>query len=160
MISNTSELQLPHHLIGETSWAQRAKAEVLRFLPAWMFFFYGALLLNTGLTNFEPPRPELSANVMFPFAVFVGFYVVRAARAPDVEHRWPMALCALGLAICFPLINIAYHNPSPVTGRGLLVAFEVSNFLFAAAMIWHARRPNRGHAALFFGVGFFYGLLL
>lgn len=160
MISDTSELQLPKGLLAEASLAQRAKAEVARFLPAWMFFFYALLLLNTGLTNFSPPRGDLNANVYFPLAVFVGFYLVRAVKAPDVEYRWPMAIVALGVSAVFPLINMAYHNPSPVTGSGLLVAFEVSNFIFAALLIWHARRAKRGHAALFFGVGFLYGLLL
>lgn len=160
MISDTSELQLPRGLVAEQSWATRAKDEVVRFFPAWMFFFYACLLLNTGLTNFSPPKPELSANAFFPLAVFVGFYLVRAARAPDVEHRWAMAFTVLGLAIICPLINIAYHSPSPVTGRGLLVAFELSNFVWAAVMIWHARRPKRGHVWLFFGVSFLYGLML
>lgn len=160
MLSNTRELELPRDYVGETSVLQRAKTEVIRFLPAWMFFFYACLLLNTGLTNFDPPRPELSANALFPLSVFVIFYLVRAARAPEVEHRWAMAIVPLGLAVCFPLITVAYHNPSPVTGRGLLVAFEVSNFAWAAVMLWHARRPNRGHAALFFGAGFLYGFCL
>jgi len=160
MISDTSELQLPRGLIAEVSLGKRARAEVVRFLPAWMFFFYACLLLNTGLTNFEPARPDLSANAIFPLTVFVAFYLVRAWRAPEVEHRWSMAFVALGLATLVPMINIAYHNPSPVTGRGLLVAFEVSNFVWAAVMLWHARRAKRGHAWLFFGAGFLYGLLL
>jgi uncharacterized membrane protein len=159
-LSNARQLELSRGLIQDVSWVQRAKAEVTEFLPAWMFLLYGALLLNSGLTNFDPPRPEFSTNVLFPLAVFVGFYVVRALRAPEVEHRWPMVLVALGLAVCLPLINIAYHRPSPVTGRGLLVAFELSNFVFAALMLWHARRARRGHAALFFGAGMLYGLLL
>src|SRR5438105_8626844 len=157
---NTSELELPRGLIEEASWAARARREVVRYLPAWMFFFYGSLLLNTGLTNFDPPRPELSANAIFPLAVFVAFYLVRAFRAPDVEHRWPMALTALGLAICLPLLNLAYHRPSPVSGRALLVAFEISNFIWAAVMAGHAMRARRGHVWLFFGAGLLYGLCL
>src|SRR5256885_9139291 len=103
---NTSELELPRGLIEEASWARRARKEVVRFLRAWMFFFYGCLLLNTGLTNFDPPRPDLSANACFPLAVFVVFYVVRAWRAPEVEHRWQMALMAIGCAVCMPLLNV------------------------------------------------------
>jgi uncharacterized membrane protein len=160
MYTDTSELQLPRGLVADKPWLGRAKAEVARFLPAWMFFFYACLLLNTGLTNFSPPRPELSSNAIFPLSVFVVFYLVRAWRAPEVEHRWPMAFMALGLATLVPLVNIAYHNPSPVTGKGLLYAFEISNFVWAGVMLWHARRAKRGHAWLFFGAGFLYGLML
>jgi uncharacterized membrane protein len=157
---NTSELELPRGLLQEASLGARARREVWRFLPAWMFFFYGCLLLNTGLTNFDPPRPDLGVNAIFPLSVFVIFYFVRAFRAPDVEHRWPLALTALGLSICLPLINVAYHRPSPVSGRGLLVAFEISNFIWAAIMLAHAAKARRGHVALFFGAGLLYGLCL
>jgi uncharacterized membrane protein len=125
-----------------------------------MFFLYACLLLNTGLTNFDPPRPDFSANALFPLAVFVTFYLVRAAYAPDVERRWPMALMAVALATCLPLMNVAYHTPSPLSGRAMLIAFEISNFVWAAIMIWHARRAKRGHVALFFGVGLLYGAVL
>ena len=160
MLQDTSELQLPRGLLSEESLVKRAKDEVVRFFPAWMFFFYACLLLNTGLTNFSPPKPELSANAFFPLAVFVGFYLVRAARAPDVENRWGMAFMAVGLSTLCPLLNIAWHSPSPINGRGLLVAFELSNLVWAAVMLWHTWRAKRGHGWLFFGVGFLYGLAL
>jgi uncharacterized membrane protein len=160
MISNTSELELPRGLLEEAPWHVRARREVVRFLPAWMFFFYGCLLLNTSLTNFDPPRPDLAANAIFPIGVFVVFYVVRALKAPDVENRWGLLLLALSLAFFFPVLNLAYHRPSPVSGRGLLVAFELSNFVWASIMGWHAWRSRRGHGLLFFGAGFLYGLCL
>src|SRR5258705_11969348 len=112
MISNTRELELPRGLLEEVSLVQRAKTEVVRFLPAWMFFFYGCLLLNTGLTNFDPPRADFTHNAIFPLGVFVAFYLVRAVRAPEVKHRWTMALTALALAVIAPAINIAYHQPA------------------------------------------------
>jgi hypothetical protein len=160
MISNTSELELPRGYLEEAPWYVRAHREVVRFLPAWMFFFYGCLLLNTTLTNFTPPRPDLAPNAIFPLAVFVGFYMVRAFRAPDVEHRWSLALLALSLAVCLPMLNVTVHRPSPLSSRGLLLAFELSNFVWAGIMGWHAWRLRRGHAWVFFGAGFLYGLLL
>jgi uncharacterized membrane protein len=160
MISNTSELELPRGLVGEPGVLGRAKHEVLRFLPAWMFFVYACLLLNTGLTNFDPPRPDFSANAVFPLAVFVGFYVLRALKAPEVENRWAMVLVTVGLAVCLPLLNLSYHQPSPLAGRSLLVAFELSNFIWAALLIWHAWRARRGHGWLFFGAGLAYGVCL
>jgi uncharacterized membrane protein len=158
MISNTSELEIPRWV--DAPWHERARKEVVRYLPAWMFFFYGCLLLNAALTNFNPPRPDLAPNVVFPFAVFVTFYIVRAFRAPDVENRWQLALIAVALAVAFPVLNLSFHRPSPVSGRGLLVAFELSNFVLGALLSWHAWRAKRGHALLFFGVALFYGLLL
>jgi uncharacterized membrane protein len=160
MISNTSELELTRGLLAEAPWHERARNEVVRFLPAWMFFFYGCLLLNASLTNFDPPRPDLAANAIFPLGVFVAFYLVRALKAPDVEHRLPLAVMAVSLALCFPVLNLAYHRPSPVSGRGLLLAFEISNFVWAGIMAWHAWRARRGHLLLFFGAGFLYGLFL
>src|SRR5207247_514007 len=127
---NTSELELPRGLLAEAPWPMRARREVVRYLPGGMFFFSGLLLFNTGLTNFDPPRPDLSSNAIFPLAVFVAFYFVRAFRAPEVEGRWSMALTALGVALCLPLLNLWVHRPSPVSGRALLVAFEISNFIW------------------------------
>ncbi len=160
MISNTQELELPRGLLAESPWHARARHEVARFLPAWMFLFYGCLLLNTTLTNFDPPRPDLAPNAIFPLAVFVLFYVVRAFKAPDVENRWLLGLVALALAVLLPVLNLASYRPSPISGHGLLVAFEISNFVWAGIMLWHARRARRGHALLFFGAGLLYGLLL
>jgi uncharacterized membrane protein len=154
------ELEFGKSLPSDETLSSRAKAELVQFLPAWMFFFYACMLLNAGLTNVSPPRYDLSVNVVFPLATFVGFYWIRAARASDVENRWFLAIIVTCLAICLPLLNIAYHRPSPLTGKGLLIAYELSNFVVAALMWWHARRQNRGHAWLFFGCGFLYGLLL
>src|SRR4051794_9180402 len=120
MISDTRELELPRGLLEESSWHVRARREVVRFLPAWMFFFYGCLLLNTSLTNFDPPRPDLAPNAIFPIAVFAVFYVVRAFKAPDVENRVALAVLALALACFLPVLNLAYHRTSPISGRGLL----------------------------------------
>lgn len=138
----------------------RLRAEVVSQLPVWFFCVYGVLLLNTALTNFSPPRPDLAWTAAFPLGVFALFYAARARFAAGLEGRLSLALSALGLVVLAPLVILAVHRPSPLTGQGLLWAYEVSNFLWAGLMIWHAWRVRPSHAGLFFGAGLLYGALL
>ncbi len=162
----TGELELPKELLigaqaGEgASYFARARTEVFRFLPVWMYFFYGCLLLNAGLTNFTPSRTDTAWTVFFPYAVFVGFYVARVFRSPTVQSRALMLCATVVPAAVWPVVNLAFHRPSPVQGEALLKAFELSNFVFAALMIFHALKHRKGHVALFFGAGLIYGALL
>lgn len=159
----TGELELPKELLAaqeRESLFTRARAEVWRFLPLWMYFFYGSLLLNTGLTNFEPSRIDTAWTVAFPYLVFVSFYLARVFRSPTVVNRSRMLLATMVPVLVWPILNISYHRPSPVHGEALLTWFELSNFAFAAAMIWHAFSHRKGHVALFFGAGLLYGAVL
>ena len=160
MQPSTGELVLPDGVLEAEPVRVRAAREVVEYLPVWMFFFYGCLLLNTSLTNLNPARPDLAHLAIFPLLVFVGFYAVRALRAADVTNRALMIGATFGLALLLPLANITWHQPSPLSHDGLLAAYELSNFGWAAMMLWHAARKNRGHVLLFFGVGLFYGACL
>ncbi len=142
------------------SVAAHAAREVWRFLPAWMFLFYGCLLLNTQLTNLDPPRADLAHTVVFPLAVFLAFYVVRALRSPDVTNRAALLGTAAALSVGLPLLNISYHRPSPLSIEHLRLVYEWSNFLWAGLLFFHAYKRDKSHAALFFGAGLFYGTLL
>ncbi len=139
---------------------RRAAREFWAHFPAWMFFVYGCLLLNCELTNFDPPRQDLAFTVAFPLAVFVVYYVSRALRAPDVQNRRRLLVTTVGLAVGLPLLNLAWHRPYPLSAAAIRTAYEVSNFAWAGLMLFHALRRNRGHAALFFGAGLLYGVLL
>ncbi len=157
----TGEPSLP--ILNPTTslwWLRRARAEVWRFLPAWMFFVYACLLLNAELTNFSPARADLAHTVVFPLAVFVIFSVTRALWAPDVVHRRAMIASTVLLAIGLPLINVLWHRPSPVTGDALLGWYEWSNFAWAGLLLWHAWKHDKSQVALFFGVGLSYGAVL
>lgn len=161
MPTRTNENYLPRDAVVVGSWRDvvgAAKDEVVRFMPVWMYLAYACLLLNCELTNFAPARTDLAYTVVFPLAVFVGFYAVRGLRA--VDGTLTQTFVAAGLAFSLPLLNAAYHQPSPVTGDALLAWYEYSNFAWAALMMWHAWKTNRSHLALFFGVGLFYGACL
>jgi uncharacterized membrane protein len=156
----TGELVLPADVLESEPVRTRAAREVVEYLPVWMFFFYGCLLLNTSLTNLKPARPDLAHLAIFPLVVFTGFYAVRALKAADVVQRWAMIAATFGVALLLPLATLTWHRPSPLSHEGLLAAYELSNFGWAAMMLWHAARKQRGHVLLFFGVGLFYGACL
>ncbi len=136
------------------------RAEVWRYLPAWLFFFYACLLLNCELTNLSPPRPDLAWTAVFPISVFLSFYAVRAARAPDVRRRVALFCGVLALAVCLPLLNYAFHRPFPIPLPQLRLVYEWSNFVFAGLLVAHAWSVHRSHVALFFGAGLLYGAML
>ena len=167
MASNTGETHLPTSeafLIPERTsawaWFAIARRELWRFLPAWMYLIYACLLLNTELTNFSPPRPDLATTIVFPLAVFVVFYAVRALKAPDVQQRLGMLAIIVTLAFGLPMLNLSFHRPSPLALDTLLRFYEYSNFLWAGVLIAHAWKHRRSHVALFFGVGLVYGAVL
>ncbi len=160
MTPQTGEIELPADAFtGSRLWT-RARQEVATHLPAWFYFFYGCLLLNTALTNFSPPLTQTAWTAVFPLSVFAIFTVVRAWRAPDVESRTLLLLGSLGPALLLPMMTLAWHRPSPLQGDQLLYWYELSNFFWAGMMVWHAARAKAGHAALFFGAAFVYGALL
>jgi len=91
-----------------------------------MYLVYGCLLLNAELTNVDPPRYDLAPTVVFPLAVFVMFAAARAFGARDVAERdrlW-LFVGTVSLALILPLMNLAYHSPSPLTRDGLLLVYE------------------------------------
>jgi len=137
--------------------ARAASLELWRHLPAWMFFIYAVLLLNTELTNFHPSRGDLAHTVVFPLSVFVVFQGVRTSAG-----RASRRLFAVSLALAFgvPLVVLATHRPSPLDVSQLLRVYEWSNFLWAGLLIAHAWAHRRSHVALFFGVGLLYGAAL
>ena len=160
MTPQTGELELPERALIGGGLAVRARREIAENLPAWFYFFYGALLLNAGLTNFSPPQEATAYTFVFPMSVFVVFTVVRAWRAPDVESRTLLLLGSLGPAFLLPLMTLAWHRPSPLQGPQLLYWYELSNFFWAGLMLWHAARAKRGHVGLFFGAALVYGAML
>src|SRR3954471_15544326 len=115
MTPRTGEFELPVGAIGG-SLAARARREVTEHLPAWFYFFYGALLLNTALTNFSPPQEATAWTAIFPLGVFAFYTLVRAWKAPEVESRTLLLLGSLAPAILLPLMTLAFHRPSPLQG--------------------------------------------
>lgn len=159
---DTGETHLPEGALASVvgprpGLARAASLELWRHLPAWMFFIYAVLLLNTELTNFHPSRGDLAHTVVFPLSVFVVFQVVRTSAG-----RASRRLFAVSLALAFgvPLVVLATHRPSPLDVSQLLRVYEWSNFLWAGLLIAHAWAHRRSHVALFFGVGLLYGAAL
>lgn len=158
----TGELAIPQDgaLIELSTLARRALHELFEHLPAWMYLLYGCFLLNAELTNYEPPKSDLAHTVVFPLAVFAGYYALRAAFAPDVQYRGAMLLATWGLALGLPALNLAHHRPSPLSIETLRVLYELSNFGWAALLLAHAWRRHKSQAVLFFGAAFVYGACL
>ena len=165
----TGETELPTNANELITWSRRgafwhaaraAKHEVVAYLPAWMYLVYGCLLLNAEMTNVDPPRYDLVPTVIFPLLVFVLFSAARAFGSSDVvgAGRVRLFVASVGLALALPAINLAYHQPSPLTRDGLLMIYEYSNFFWAGLLIWHAWKHDRSHVTLFFGVGLLYGM--
>jgi hypothetical protein len=160
MALRTGEFELPQEAWVADSFGAQLRSEVVTQFPVWTFGLYAVLLLNCALTNFSPPQTQTAWTVMFPLAVFVFMVSARAARAPNVPNRLLLALFAFGVSIIFPVLNLAFHRPSPVQGPTLLVFYELSNFLWAGLMMWHAAAKGRQHLALFFGAALVYGACL
>ncbi len=155
MDPTTSENTLPGEAPSPAFTA--ARRELWRHLPAWMFFIYGVLLLNTELTNFSPARGDLAHTIVFPLLVFVIYQVVRFTHGTGSRR---MLVTSLLLTFGLPTIVFFWHTPSPLSPELLLRIYEWSNFAWAALLVWHLWVHDRSHVALFFGVGLFYGAVL
>jgi hypothetical protein len=153
----TSETNLPADASLRPSTWTAARRELWAHLPAWMFFIYGSLILNTQLTNFEPARADLAYTIIFPLSVFVTYQVVRfTSGAASLRALVTSLVIAFGL----PTLTFFVHTPSPLETRTLLRWYEWSNFAWAALIIWNLWARERTHVALFFGVGLLYGAAL
>ncbi len=160
MTLRTGEIELPRQAWAADSFGAQLRSDVVSQFPVWTFLFYGLLLLNCALTNFTPPQTATAWTVVFPLSVFVLMVCARALRAPFVANRLLLVLFAVGVSVVLPILNLAFHRPSPVQGPVLLVIYEISNFFWAALMMWHAASQKRQHLALFFGSAFLYGACL
>lgn len=152
----TSETTLPAGGL-EVGTFTAARRELWRQLPAWMFFIYGVLLLNTELTNFAPGRSDLAHTVIFPLSVFLVFQLVRFLSGRATKR---LLITSVLLSLLLPPLIYVWHTPSPLDGKTLLRIYEWSNFAWAALLIWHLWAHDRSHVALFFGVGLAYGMVL
>ncbi len=153
----TSETTLPARALGQPSLLRAAATELWQHLPAWMFLVYGCLLLNTELTNFDPPRSDLAYTVVFPLGVFMLYQGVRFTVG-DASPR--LFAVSLALSLGLPLANLTWHTPSPIEASTLLRLYEWSNFAWAALLMWHAWKRHPSHLVLFFGVALVYGAAL
>jgi uncharacterized membrane protein len=162
MHSHTGEWQLPADapFAGVRTTTRLLRREVWRYLPAWMYFAYGALLLNAELTNLSPSRADLAWTIVFPLGVFLAFTGVRSMWAPDVKRRLTMLGITVSLALGLPLLNLLVHRPSPMELPTLRLWYELSNFAWAGLFMVHAYKRNKTLLPLFFGAAFVYGALL
>ncbi len=156
MQPTTSETTLPADALTGGPLT-RARQELWRQLPAWMFFIYGVLLLNTELTNFSPARGDLAHTVVFPLSVFALYQVVRFTSGRATRR---VLITSLVLAFGLPVFTFFWHRPSPLAHDTLLRIYEWSNFAWAALLVWHLWAHERTHVTLFFGVGLLYGAVL
>lgn len=154
-----SEWSEPSGAVRVSLW-RKVATEIWTHLPAWLFFMYGSLLLNTLLTNLTPAPKELAFTAAFPIGVFLSYYGVRAWRAPDVRRRWLLFGIAASLSLVVPFVTFTWHAPSPLTAEELRLFYEISNFAWALLLIVHAVRTRPDHGLLFFGAGLFYGAML
>lgn len=152
----TSETMLP---VAAPSFGRftSARRELWRQFPAWMFFIYGVLLLNTELTNFDTERTDLAHTIVFPLSVFVLFQLVRFRGGKATRQ---LLFTSLALSLALPALVFFWHSPSPLSHAALLRIYEWSNFGWAALLIWHLWTHDRSHVTLFFGVGLLYGAVL
>jgi len=163
MQPTTGETHLPEGVFDDVvgrpgqGLFRAARRELWRQLPAWMFFVYAVLLLNTELTNFHPARVDLAHTVVFPLSVFVLFQVVRATLGRASKR---LLAVSVGLAFGLPLVVLASYRPSPLDVSQLLRIYEWSNFFWAGLLVAHGLAHQRSHVALFFGVGLVYGAAL
>ena len=135
------------------------RADLGKNLPLWLYLLCGVLLFNTALTNLGRPRPDLAWAAVFPLGLFSLIQLLRAARAGAPSER-RLLLASLAFPALLPPLILAVQRPSPLSHRGLLVAYELSSFAWGALLIWHAWRLRPALVALFFGAGLFYGALL
>jgi hypothetical protein len=159
MEPTTSETTLPSdaELGARLPWYTAARRELWAHLPAWMFFVYASLLLNTQLTNFVPARNDLAYTIIFPLSVFVTYQVVRFTHG---KASLRLLVTSLVLAFGLPTLTFFVHTPAPIDPKTLLRWYEWSNFAWAALLVWQLWKHERTHVALFFGVAFVYGAAL
>jgi hypothetical protein len=138
----------------------RAGREVWRHLPAWMFFFYGCLLLHGELTAFNPPAPELAPTVLFPLTAFCAYYAARALWAPDVARRRLMLVSTIGLAFGLPTLEVLYHPTLPLSPASLQHGCQALTLVGGMLLAVHAWQRARSTAWICFGVGLAYGAVL
>jgi len=162
MHSHTGEWQLPADapFAGVRTTGRLVRRELWRYLPAWMYFIYGALLLNAELTNLEPARGDLAYTIVFPLGVFMAFTGVRSMWAPDVQRRGTMLFVTVSVALGLPLLNLLWHRPSPLTLPDMRAWYELSNFFWAGLLAVHAYKRQKSLLPLFFGAAFVYGAML
>lgn len=164
MSANTGETQLPLSEVGLRDTAlpylRAAWKAVKEDAPAWVFFFNACLLLNTSLTNLDPPRPDFAPTIVFPMAMFVLFSTVRALKSDRVRFPRAALVVPVVLALGLPALNILVHRPSPLELSTLRLTYELSNFLWAALIIRFLWTTQKSLVALFFGVGLVYGAIL
>jgi hypothetical protein len=153
----TTETTLPADVASSESTFVAARRELWAHLPAWMFFIYGVLLLNTELTNFAPERSDLAHTVIFPVSVFSLYQVVRYTHGRASKR---LLVTSLSLVFGLPTLIYFWHRPSPLQHDTLLRIYEWSNFAWAALLITQLWSKQRSHVALFFGVGLLYGAFL
>jgi uncharacterized membrane protein len=139
---------------------RRAGRELWASLPAWLAFIYAVSLLNAALTNLRPPRLDFAWTAVFPLAVFVAYYVARAAGLAEARARWRLLAVPLALTVGLPLLNLLWHRPSPLAPATLRGLYEVTAFGWAGLLLVHGAAGRRGHGWLFFGPTLAYGFLL
>jgi hypothetical protein len=128
--------------------------ELATHYPAWMLLFLSVSMLNNALANLGSPRWDLAWPIVFPIALFGGFYALRA------EGRASVLLRALAVAVAMPAVLVLVHRPSPLSQAALLQVYEYSNFVVFVPLLVHARFHGKGTLGIFFGAGLLYGVIL
>ncbi len=153
--ANASEFQdIPAQRPRRPSQVRAAWRELGVHYPAWMLLFLAVSMLNNALANLGSPRWDLAWPIVFPLALFMAFYTLRAQGRVDVVLR------ALVAALALPILLMFVYRPSPLTQPELLRVYEASNFIVFLPLLAYAWRHGRGTLGVFFGAGLLYGVIL
>jgi len=147
-------------LPARPSTARLAWEEFAQQYPAWMVLLLAASMLNTTLSNLGGPRWDLAWPTVFPYAMFVAFYALRAGDTPGIHRPRALLLAASAAGALLLLGTAVGRRPTPMDRQSLLHLYEVCNFLAFIPLGIHAWTHGRGTVGVFFGAGLLYGTAL
>ena len=135
----------------------------------WVVYFTAIGMLHATLANFPEqlfadagiPREMFFATIPFPLAWFAVYFLLRIRKTRWAGGGWKAYLALAALVVGVPLAILFFYRPYPFTRGQVKGLYEISAFFWATLIIIHVLLARgRQTLALFFGVGFFFGLIL